>query len=46
MKKIGILLRTLVLFQSCDLDNKVSILDAKQTYLIATPLKSDLFSFK
>lgn len=46
MKKIGILLIALVFFQSCDFDNQVPSLDTIQTYLIATPLKSDLVTFK
>jgi hypothetical protein len=43
MKKIGLLLFALVLFQTC---NKTSTSDDLQTYLIATPLKSDLVTFK
>lgn len=35
-----------MIFQSCDMDNQVSSLDAVQTYLIATPLKSNLEEFK
>lgn len=46
MKKLGILLLTLVFFQSCDMDNQVSSLDTLQTYLIATPVKSNLITFK
>ena len=46
MKKIGILLLALVFFQSCDFDDQVSSLDMMQTYLIATPLKSNLITFK
>ncbi len=46
MKKIGLLLIAMVFFQSCDLDNQVSSLDTMQTYLIATPLKSNLVTFK
>ncbi|MFK7811835.1 MAG: LVIVD repeat-containing protein [Maribacter sp.] len=46
MKRIGILLLSLMIFQSCDMDNQVSSLDAVQTYLIATPLKSNLEEFK
>jgi hypothetical protein len=45
MKKIGILLLTVVLFQSCDLDKDDS-LENMQTYLIATPLTSNLVTFK
>lgn len=46
MKRIGILLLILVLFQSCDMDNQVSTLDTLETYLIATPVKSNLITFK
>lgn len=46
MKRIGILLLTLVFFQSCEMDNQVSSLDTVQTYLIATPVKSNLTEFK
>lgn len=46
MKRIGILLLVLVFFQSCDPDNKVSSLDTMQTFLVATPVKSNLITFK
>jgi len=46
MKRLGIVLLTLVCFQSCDLDNQVSSFDMAQTYIVATPLKSNLAEFK
>lgn len=46
MKKILALMILVVGFQSCDMDNQVSTLDTMQTYLIATPLKSNLITFK
>lgn len=46
MKRIGILLLAIGFLQSCDFDNQVSDLDAKQIYLVATPLKSNLTTFK
>lgn len=46
MKKILGLFAIVLSFHSCDLDNQVSSLNTEQTYLIATPLKSDLITFK
>jgi len=46
MKKILALIVLITGLQSCDLDNQVSTLNTMQTYLIATPLKSDLITFK
>ena len=46
MKHLGILLLSLFIFQSCDIDNQVSTLNPLETYLIATPLKSNLITFK
>jgi len=46
MKRLGILLITLVCFQSCDFEKQVSSFDSMQTYLVATPVKSNLAEFK
>jgi hypothetical protein len=46
MKRLGILLLTLVCFQSCDFEKQVSSFDSVQTYLVATPVKSNLVEFK
>jgi len=46
MKRIGILVLVFTCFQSCELDNQVSSLNNAQTYLVATPIKTDLEVFK
>ena len=46
MKRIGILLFAIVCLQSCDFDDQVSDLGEQQTYLVATPIKSNLTTFK
>ncbi|MFS4494394.1 LVIVD repeat-containing protein [Maribacter sp. 2308TA10-17] len=46
MKRILALIILTIACQSCDFDNQVSSLDMTQTYLIATPLKSDIVTFK
>lgn len=46
MKKIGILLVVFAFLQSCDMDTQVSSLDMSKTFLIATPVKTNLAEFK
>ncbi len=46
MKKLSGLLVLLVALYSCDFDEQVSSLDTVQTYIVATPLKTNLVEFK